>query len=54
MSPEKKRNWPAAKSHQAARAPGRFIRMPTTIATTPERPSRLMSGPLPASGGKNR
>ena len=37
------------------RAPrGRCRRIPTAIATDEERPSRLISGPLPLSGGNQR
>ena len=42
------------KSIQGSRARGRCSRIPTAIATLEESPSRLMTGPLPTSGGNQR
>ena len=41
-------------SIQASCARGWCSRIPTAIATTEERPSTLITGPLPTSGGNQR
>ena len=42
------------KSAQATHAFGRWMKMPTAMATDADSPSRLISGPLPWRGGNQR
>ena len=52
--PSQYRKRPSANSHHGRRDSGRLRRMPTITATTPERPRRLITGPLPLNGGTSK